>query len=232
MPVAGSNLAGRRGCTTGSEMLRRLVGGTILLGLAIASASGCGSSGAEQSEVQSTPTTRASTAAVGGDATSARPRTAAADLRTYAHPSGLWNISYLPSAQITGPMWDEEQAFEGVEFMAPLGDESFLALGVTRLEGREFKTSEEWSQSILEKTEETSSSYELVSWEQFAVGAFLGYEAVFSRTGGTFDFVHVELHVVAGTGTYRVVGVTDETAWSENEELLRRLVRSFRLGGR
>ena len=212
-------------------MLRRLFGGTIVLGLVMASASGCGSGGAGQSEVQSTPAAGAT--AVRGDATqSARPGTVAADLRTYAHPSGLWNISYLPSAQITGPMWDEEQAFEGVEFMAPLGDESFLALGVTRLEGREYRTSEEWSLSILEKTEETSSSYELISWEQFAVGAFLGYEAVFTRTGGTFDFAHVELHVVAGTGTYRVVGVTDETAWSENEELLRRLVRSFRLGGR
>ena len=133
---------------------------------------------------------------------------------------------------ITGPVWDEVQEFEGVEFTSPLPDDSFLALGVTRLEGRAYRTSEEWSLSILERTEESSSSYELLSWEQFAVGAFLGYEAVFSRTGGTFDFVHVELHVVAGTGTYRVVGVTDQAAWSDTEELLRTLVQSFRLGGR
>ena len=212
-------------------MLRRSLVYLIVTVLSTASATACGSSDAGPGAIESTPTIDAP-APAGDAAPSAGPGTGAGGLRTYVHPSRLWEVSYLAGAQISGPKWDEEQAFEGVEFMAPLGDESFLALGVTRLEGREFKTSEEWSLSILEKTEETSSSYELVSWEQFAVGAFLGYEAVFSRTGGTFDFVHVELHVVAGTGTYRVVGVTDEAAWSENEELLRTLVHSFRLGGR
>ena len=214
-------------------MLRRLFRDAIVIGLVIASVAGCGSSDAVTEEIQSVPTaTAASTMVTPAVAPSGPSDAPAGDLRTYAHPSGLWEVSYLPSAQITGPTWDEEQSFEGVEFTSPLGDESFLALGVTRLEGREYRTSEEWSLSILEKTEETSSSYELVSWEQVAVGAFLGYEAVFNRTGGAFDFAHLELHVVAGTGTYRVVGVTDQSAWDANEELLRTLVHSFRLGGR
>ena len=214
-------------------MLRRSFGYLIVTVLFTTSAAGCGSSDAGPAEIESAPTTGAPAAAIGRDATPpAGPGTAAADLRTYVHPSGLWEVSYLPGAQITGPVWDEEQSFEGVEFTSSLSDESFLALGITRLEGREYRTSEEWSLSILEKTEESSSSYELLSWEQFAVGAFLGYEAVFSRTGGTFDFVHVELHVVAGTGTYRVVGVTDQATWSDNEELLRTLVQSFKFVGK
>ena len=214
-------------------MPRRLFGDSIALGLAIVFAAGCGSNDAGPIEMEGTPTTSGSATAVVRDATPPTgPGTPTAELQTYVHPSRLWEVSYLPSAHISGPKWDEEQAFEGVEFTSPLGEESFLALGVTRLEGREYRTSEEWSLSILERTEETSSSYELISWEQSAVGAFLGYEVVFFRTGGTFDFVHVELHVVAGTGTYRVVGVTDKSVWSETEELLRKLVHSFRLGGR
>ena len=214
-------------------MLRRSFGYLIVTVLFTTFVAGCGSSDAGPAEIESTPTTGASAAAIGRDSTpSPTSGTAAADLRTYAHPSGLWEVSYLSGAQITGPVWDEEQSFEGVEFTSPLSDESFLALGITRLEGREYRTSEEWSLSILERTEESSTSYELLSWEQFAVGAFLGYEAVFSRTGGAFDFAHIELHVVAGTGTYRVVGVTDQAAWSDNEDLLRTLVHSFRLGGR
>ena len=162
-------------------MLRRSFGYLIVTVLFTTSAAGCGSSDAGPAEIESAPTTGAPAAAIGRDATPpAGPGTAAADLRTYVHPSGLWEVSYLPGAQITGPVWDEEQSFEGVEFTSSLSDESFLALGITRLEGREYRTSEEWSLSILEKTEESSSSYELLSWEQFAVGAFLGYEAVFS----------------------------------------------------
>ena len=215
------------------DMLRRSFGYLIVAMLSMASASGCGSSDAGPAEIESTPTFRAPAGAMGRDTTPpADPGNAASDLRTYLHPSGLWEVSYLSGAQISGPVWDEVQEFEGVEFTSPLSDESFLALGITRLEGREYRTSEEWSLSILERTEESSSSYELLSWEQYAVGAFLGYEAVFSRTGGAFDFAHIELHVVAGTGTYRVVGVTDQAAWSDNEELLRTLVHSFRLGGR
>ena len=217
-------------------MLRRSFGYLIVTALFTTSVAGCGSSDAEPAEIESSPTIGAPAAAIGRDATPPAGTGTVADfaptLRTYVHPSGLWEVSYLPGAQITGPVWDEEQSFEGVEFTSPLSEESFLALGITRLEGREYRTSEEWSLSILEKTQESSSSYELLSWEQFAVGAFLGYEAVFSRTGGAFDFVHVELHVVAGTGTYRVVGVTDQVVWSDNEELLRTLVQSFRLGGR
>jgi hypothetical protein len=130
---------------------------------------------------------------------------------------------------VKGPEWDEENSFEGIEFVVPFADENFIALGVTRIEGQEYPDSKEWSQSILESAESSSSSYELISWKREDVSGYQAYEAVYLRSGGTFDFAHFELHVVAGTDSYRIVGVTGQDVWSDVEELLRTLVRSFRL---
>jgi hypothetical protein len=211
----------------------RPIGKIILVGLALGSAFGCGSDdvGLADSPVVDTasanpaPTVAANPTA----APSAEFGVSTSNLLTYIHAAGLWQVSYLPTSQIKGPERDAADSFEGVEFSASLGDESFLTLGVSRFEGLEYRSSKDWSQSILQNTEESSSSYELISWEQFAVGGLVGYEAIFSRTGGAFEFVHLELHVVAGSGTYRIVGVTDQTVWNDDQELLRNLVHSFRL---
>lgn len=211
----------------------RPIGKLIVVGLALGSALGCGPDDvgpADSSVVDTASATPVPSGVANPTATPSEDSVAStSDLFMYIHPAGLWQVSYLPTSQIKGPEWDAAHSFEGVEFSASLGDESFLTLGVSRFEGLEYRSSKDWSQSILQNTEESSSSYELISWEQFAVGGLVGYEAIFSRTGGGFEFVHLELHVVAGSGTYRIVGVTDQTVWDDDQELLRNLVHSFRL---
>ena len=150
-------------------------------------------------------------------------------LLTFVHQQGLWQISYLANSEVRGPEWDDENTFEGVEFVVPFGEESLIALGVTRVEGKEHPTSKEWSQSILERVRDSSSSYELISWRDVNVSAFQAYEAIYLRTGGTFAFAHVELHLVAGSDSYRIVGVTGQEVWADVEGLLRTLVYSFQL---
>ena len=210
----------------------RLIGILIATGLTVVLAAGCGSddAGPAAGSGGNGPTATPPLSPTAGQATSATDlQLDDAELSTYRHPLGIWQISYPPGAQITGPAWDADNSFEGVEFAVPYGDQNFFALGVTRLEAQEYRTSEEWSLSILESTEKSSSSYELISWENYSVGGFLGYEAVFLRTGGAFDFAHLELHIVAGANTYRVVGVTDHAVWDDVQELLTTLVHSFTL---
>ena len=150
-------------------------------------------------------------------------------LQTFVHPSGLWQVSYVANSEVKGPEWDEENSFETIEFVIPFADDDFIALGVTRIDGQEYPNSKEWSQSILEKAENSSSSYELISWKNVNVSGFQAYEAVYSRTGGTFNFAHLELHLMAGSDGYRIVGVTGHEVWDDVEEVLRALVYSFRL---
>ena len=209
----------------------RLIGILIATGITFFLISGCGSDDAAPASGSggNGPTATPPLASTAVQATSATDLNLDDELSTYRHPLGIWQISYPPAARISGPAWDADNSFEGVEFGIPYGDQNFFALGVTRLEVQEYRTSEEWSLSILEGTEKSSSSYELISWENYSVGGFLGYEAVFSRSGGAFDFVHLELHVVAGADTYRVVGVTDRTVWDDVRELLTTLVHSFTL---
>ena len=212
----------------------RSIGKLIAAGSAIAFAAGCGTGGVEPGHTPSvndataTPTPVAKS--IEAPASPVPYPTATPELLlTFVHPQGLWQISYLANSEVTGPEWDDENSFEGVEFVVPFTEENFIALGVTRAEGSEYPTSKEWSQSILERVRDSSSSYELISWEDVNVSAFQAYEAVYLRTGGTFDFAHVELHLVAGSDIYRIVGVTGQGAWADVEGLLRTLVYSFQL---
>ena len=211
----------------------RLLGKLIATGLTIAFVTGCGSDGAEPARAPGVnDATATPTAAAIPIETSASPVPSPTStpelLRTFLHPSGLWQIRYLANAEVKGPEWDEDHTFEGTEFVVPFAGENFIALGVTRILGQEYPDSREWSQEILLKVENSSDSYELISWETVTVEGFQAYEAIYLRTGGTFDFAHLELHLIAGSDSYRIVGVSDQDAWDDVEELLRTLVHSFR----
>ena len=212
----------------------RSIGKLIATGSAIAFAAGCGSGGVEPGDTPgvndptATPTPVAKS--IEAPASPVLYPTATPELLlTFVHQQGLWQISYLANSEVRGPEWDDENTFEGVEFVVPFGEESLIALGVTRVEGTEYATSKEWSQSILERVRDSSSSYELISWRDVNVSAFQAYEAIYLRTGGTFAFAHVELHLVAGSDSYRIVGVTGQEVWADVEGLLRTLVYSFQL---
>ena len=212
----------------------RSIGKLIATGSAIAFAAGCGSGSVEPGHTPGVNDATATPAPVAksieAPASPVLYPTATPELLlTFVHPSGLWQISYLANSEVRGPEWDDENSFEGVEFVVPFAEENFIALGVTRIEGKKYPTSKEWSQSILENVEGSSSSYELISWKSVNVSAFQAYEAIYLRTGGTFDFAHIELHLVAGSDSYRIVGVTDQEVWDDVGELLRTLVYSFQL---
>ena len=210
----------------------RLFASLITIALVLTVVAGCGPDSGEPTSpaaVKDITAIPASTVVARPTATPVpSPTPTPEPLRTFVHPSGLWQLSYPADSDVNGPKTDEENSFEGFEFLIPFDDVHFVALGVTRIEGHEYPTSMEWSQSVLETAEDGSSSFELISWETVDLEGFQAYEAVYQRRGGSFAFSHIELHLLADTDTYRIVGVAERSAWDEVQELLRTLVHSFR----
>ena len=148
--------------------------------------------------------------------------------RVYAHPEGLWRISFPPSWHVDIGTRDV------VRFIPPKAQaqrhpiqvfvsrgELGASVGVDDVE----TFSSKWLAE--EQTADGISDFTVTSWKQVKVAERSAYEAMFSYGKDDFYSAWIQLHLVIGRDSYRVAGWAPLERWHEAESLLRRLVYSF-----
>ena len=148
----------------------------------------------------------------------------------YAHPEGLWRISFPHSWHVVTDTKDV------VRFIPPTAQaqrhpiqvfvsrgELDASVGMDDVEAFSSRWIEE------EKTADEISDFTVTSWKKVTVAGQSAYEAIFSYSRDDFYSAWIQLHLVVGRDAYRVVGWAPLERWHEAESLLQLLVYSFQL---
>ncbi len=149
-------------------------------------------------------------------------------INLFAHPEGLWEITYPASWTVNGPTWTvgslPESGLERVGFIAKDAAGFVGALSVERITPT--LPLKMFSEFMLDRM--SSETRQLISTKDVTVGGYPAREAVYLDQVNSAIVVYIEMHLVAGAEGYRIRGLTGVKQWFDNETAFRHFVYSFR----